>query len=119
MHFLRNLLALIPKEAQGMALAAVRFIFAQPDAASAHAQLRAVAESLAGRFPRAAAALLEAEEEILAHMAFPRSHWSRISSTNPLERLNKEMADVPTWSASFPSREPDPPGRGAPCRTEP
>ena len=104
-HFLRNLLALIPKEAQGMALAAVRFIFAQPDAAAAHAQLRAVAEGLAGRFPRAAAALLEAEEEILAHMAFPRSHWSRVSSTNPLERLNKEIARRTNVVGIFPHRE--------------
>ncbi len=118
-HFLRNLLALIPKEAQDMALAAVRFIFAQPDAASAHAQLRAVAESLAGRFPRAAAALLEAEEEILAHMAFPRSHWSRISSTNPLERLNKEIARRTNVVGIFPNRESLICLAGAaPCRAE-
>jgi putative transposase len=104
-HFLRNLLALIPREAQGMALAAVRFIFAQPDAAAAHAQLRAVAEGLGERFPRAAAALLEAEEEILAHMAFPHAHWSRISSTNPLERLNKEIARRTNVVGIFPHRE--------------
>ena len=35
--------------------------------------------------------LKEAEEEILAYMAFPREHWAQIHSTNPLERLNREI----------------------------
>jgi transposase-like protein len=36
-------------------------------------------------------------EEVLAYMAFPKEHWAQISSTNPLERVNKEIkrrADV-------------------------
>jgi putative transposase len=90
-HFLRNLLSLVPKDGQGMVLAAVRLIFQQPDKARAQEELRALADRLRDRLPRVSALLLEAEEEILAHMEFPSEHWKQISSTNPLERLNKEI----------------------------
>lgn len=90
-HFLRNLLALVPKDGQGMVLAAVRLIFQQPDKDRATQELRALADRLSDRLPRVSGALLEAEEEILAHMEFPHEHWRQISSTNPLERLNKEI----------------------------
>jgi putative transposase len=91
MHFLRNLLSLAPKEVEGMVLAAVRLIFQRPDNVRAKEELRALADRLRDRLPRVSAALLEAEEEILAHMEFPVEHWKRISSTYPLERLNKEI----------------------------
>jgi putative transposase len=90
-HFLRNLLATVPKSAQEMVAATVRTVFAQPDAASAREQWRKVADSLRERFPRAAALLDEAEEDVLAYLAFPREHWRQIWSNNPLERLNKEV----------------------------
>jgi transposase-like protein len=90
-HFLRNLLSLVPKDGQGMVLAAVRLIFQQPDKLRAKEELRALADRLQERLPRVTALLLEAEEEILAHMDFPTEHWKQISSTNPLERLNKEI----------------------------
>jgi transposase-like protein len=90
-HFLRNILSLVPKDGQGMVLAAVRLIFGQTDKARAREELRALADRLQERLPRVSALLLEAEEEILAHMDFPAEHWKQISSTNPLERLNKEI----------------------------
>ena len=90
-HFLRNLLGTVPKSAQEMVAATVRTVFAQPDAASAREQWRKVADSLRGRFPRAAALLDEAEDDVLAYAAFPREHWRQIWSNNPLERLNKEV----------------------------
>ena len=90
-HFLRNLLATVPKSAQEMVAATVRTVFAQPDAASAREQWRKVADSLRAQFPRAAALLDEAEDDVLAYLAFPREHWRQIWSNNPLERLNKEV----------------------------
>jgi len=90
-HFLRNLLALVPKEGQGMVLAAARLIFQQPDKERARHELRALAERLKDKLPRVTRLLLEAEEEVLSHMDFPPEHWRQISSTNPLERLNKEI----------------------------
>jgi transposase-like protein len=89
-HFMRNILAKVPKSAQPEVSAAVRTVFAQPDLTAAREQLRRVAVRLAG-YPKAAALLVEAEDEILAHMAFPEAHRRRLHSTNPLERLNVEL----------------------------
>lgn len=90
-HFMRNLLAHIPKGDKAMVAAAVRTIFAQPDRQAAGEQLLAVAQALRPHWPKAADLLLSAEADVLAYMAFPRSHWTRIYSTNVLERLNKEV----------------------------
>jgi len=91
-HFMRNLLARVPKHAQPMVAALVRTIFAQPDLASAREQLEHVAANLDRRFPQAAALLRDAMEDVLAYMSFPAEHWRRIHSTNVLERLNRELA---------------------------
>lgn len=90
-HFVRNVLAHIPKGDKAMMAAAVRTIFAQPDRKAAGQQLRYVAETISTRWPKASQLLLSAEEDVLAFMAFPRAHWTRIYSTNILERLNKEV----------------------------
>lgn len=90
-HFMRNLLATVPQAAREPIAAIVRTIFAQPDHASALAQLRKVADGLRARLPQAAALLEEAAEEILAHKHFPVEHRRQLHSTNPLERLNKEI----------------------------
>jgi putative transposase len=90
-HFMRNLLATVPQGAREAIAAIVRTIFAQPDHASAMTQLRKVADGLRGRFPRAAALLEEAAEDVLAYRHLPFEHQRQIHSTNPLERLNKEI----------------------------
>jgi putative transposase len=90
-HFMRNILAHVPKGDKAMVAAALRTIFAQPDRQAAHQQLEEVVQAMRTRWPKAAELLAEAEEDILAYMAFPPEHWSRIYSTNPLERLNKEI----------------------------
>jgi putative transposase len=90
-HFMRNLLATVPQGAREPIAAVVRTIFAQPDHASALVQLRKVADGLRPRLPQAAALLEEAAEDILAHKHFPEEHRRQLHSTNPLERLNKEI----------------------------
>jgi transposase-like protein len=90
-HFLRNVLGRIPKGSAQMVLAAIRTIFAQPDAASVRAQLDEIADKLAPRFPVAATMLTDAREDLLAFTAFPVAHWQKIWSTNPLERVNREI----------------------------
>jgi transposase-like protein len=90
-HFVRNLLGLVPKSAAEMVAATVRTVFAQPDAPSAREQWRAVADRLRARFPKAADLMDEAEADVLAYLAFPKGHWRQIWSNNPLERLNKEV----------------------------
>ncbi len=90
-HFLRNVLARIPKGSAEMVLAAIRTIFAQPDAATVREQLDEIAERLTPRFPVVAAMLVDAKADVTAFTAFPVSHWRKIWSTNPLERVNKEI----------------------------
>jgi putative transposase len=90
-HFMRNLLATVPQAMREPIAAIVRTIFAQPDHASAMTQLHKVSDGLRARFARAAALLEEAAEDILAHKHFPEEHRRQLHSTNPLERLNKEI----------------------------
>jgi transposase-like protein len=88
---MRNLLATVPHGAREAIAAIVRTIFAQPDHASALTQLRKIADGLRARFPKAAAWLEDAAEEILAYRHLPLEHQRQLHSTNPLERLNKEI----------------------------
>ena len=90
-HFMRNVLARVPKNSGEMVAAAVRTVFAQPDPHHVHRQLVEVADMLRGQFPDVAAMLTDAAEDILAFTAFPQAHWRKIWSTNPLERLNGEI----------------------------
>jgi len=90
-HFLRNVLARIPKGSAEMVLAAIRTIWAQPDGAAVREQLDEIVAKLEPRFPVVAAMLAAAKEEVTAFAAFPFAHWRKIWSTNPLERVNKEI----------------------------
>src|SRR6266498_4120250 len=103
-HFMRNLLATVPKSAAGAVAAIVRTIFAQPDHPSALAQLHRVSDGLHPRFPDAAALLEEAAEDVLAHFHFPEEHRRRLHSTNPLERLHKEVKRRTAVVGIFPDR---------------
>jgi transposase-like protein len=90
-HFMRNVLGVVPKANAEMVAALIRTIFAQPDAAAVREQLDVVTAMLDRRFPKVTAMLEGATEELLAFTAFPPTHWKKIWSTNPLERLNKEI----------------------------
>jgi transposase-like protein len=90
-HFARNLLALVPKTHTDMVAAVFRTIFAQPDPKAVAATWDEVRNQLAGRFPKIATLMDAGKAEVLAFTAFPRAHWPKIWSTNPLERVNKEI----------------------------
>jgi putative transposase len=90
-HFARNLLATIPKAHQDMVAALFRTVFAGIDADAVSAQWDHIAATLAERWPKAAALMEQAKPEVLAFSAFPTEHWRKIWSTNPLERVNKEI----------------------------
>jgi len=96
-HWMRNAQSYVPKGQQHMVSAALRQAFLQPDRASASQGLRHVADQLRSKWPKLAAFIDESEIDVLAHMDFPASHRTKLHSTNPLERLNKEVkrrADV-------------------------
>src|SRR4051794_25780498 len=90
-HFARNLLALVPKSHQDMVAAVFRTIFAQPDADTVASTWDQVRDQLGDRFPKIAGLMDDAKAEVLAFTGFPRAHWVKVWSTNPLERLNKEV----------------------------
>lgn len=90
-HFARNLLTLVPKSHQDMVAAVFRTIFAQPDPDTVAATWDQVRDQLAKNFPKIATLMDAAKTDVLAFTGFPRSHWVKIWSTNPLERINKEI----------------------------
>jgi Transposase, Mutator family len=90
-HFMRNALAHAGKSGRRVVSAFVATAFAQNDATSARQQWRCVADQLRPKVPKLAALMDEAEEDVLAYMTFPQQHRSRLHSTNPLERLSKEI----------------------------
>jgi transposase-like protein len=90
-HFMRNVLAQVPKASQEMVAAAVRTIFAQPDAEHVRDQLQVIAAMLGRQFPKVEEMLREAADDLTAFADFPVAHWKKIWSTNPLDRVNKEI----------------------------
>lgn len=90
-HFMRNILAKAPKAQTEWVAAAVRTIFAQPDAAAVRCQVETVATSLQASLPDVARMLRDARVDLTAFAGFPVAHWRKIWSTNPLERLNREV----------------------------
>ena len=90
-HFLRDMLGHCGKAQQPMIAAAIRQIFAAESGAEARERLAGVTTALERSAPKVARLLAAAEEELLAFMAFPKEHWSKLRSTNPLERVNREI----------------------------
>jgi transposase-like protein len=90
-HFLRNVLARVPRGSAEMVAAAIRTIFAQPTGAEVGEQLGKVASMLQPKFPAVATMLVDAREDLTAFTSFPVAHWTKLWSTNPLERVNKEV----------------------------
>ncbi|GAA3056854.1 IS256 family transposase [Pseudonocardia yunnanensis] len=104
-HFLRNVLAQVPKGSAEMVAAAIRTIFAQPDAAHVHEQLGVIAGMLGRQSVKVETMLRDAAEDLLAFTSFPTAHWKKIWSTNPLERLNKEVKRRTDVVGVFPNPE--------------
>ena len=90
-HFMRNVLAHVSKGDKKLVAAHIRTIFAQPDRGAGCQQLDKVVGELAPSWPKAAELLGQAKHDLLAHMSFPKPHWKRLASSNPLERLNREI----------------------------
>jgi transposase-like protein len=90
-HFRKDILAHVPKSAQEFVKAAVRSVFQQADKPAAREAMTRAIELVDKRYPKVAELLRDAEEDVLAFMDFPKAHWRQIHSTNPLERINKEI----------------------------
>src|SRR5690242_4351764 len=90
-HFLRETLGHVRKDQQGMVAALLRPIFNADDRDAARELVSDALERLRAPLPKAAALLEDAEEDLLAFYSFPLMHWPKLRSTNPLERVNREV----------------------------
>jgi len=90
-HFMRNVLAKIPRASGEMVAAAIRTIFAQPDQTHVETQFDEITSMLERQFPVVADMLQDARADLLAFSSFPAAHWKKIWSTNPIERVHKEI----------------------------
>jgi putative transposase len=104
-HFMRNVLSQVAKRDGPEVLERIRSIFAQTTAEEARQHLHAAAATLERKHPKVAAMLEEAEADLLAYTAFPQPHWRKIWSTNPLERLNREVKRRTRVVGIFPNRK--------------
>ena len=104
-HFARNLLALIPKSHKDMVAAVFRTIFAQPDRDAVSAAWEEVRDQLVKTFPKVGPLMDAAKAEVLAFTAFPKAHWQKIWSNNPLERINKEIKRRSRVVGIFPNED--------------
>jgi putative transposase len=102
-HFMRNCLAHAGVKQRAMVAAAIRTAFVQETEEAARAEWRAVADRLRGKFRKLSELMDSAENEVLAYLAFPKNHWSQIHSTNPIERLNREIKRRTNVVSIFPN----------------
>ena len=90
-HFMRNALAHANKSGKRMVSAFIGTAFAQEDAKSVKSEWSRVSDQLRPKVRKLADLLDEAEEDVLAYTTFPKEHWTKIYSTNPIERVNGEI----------------------------
>ncbi len=90
-HWMRNALAHVPAKQRPGVIAMIKTIFAQETHQDMRAQWKTIADALRERVPKLAALMDEARDDVLAYTGFPKEHWPQIASTNPLERLNREI----------------------------
>ena len=104
-HTMRNALAHAGKSSRRVVSAFMATAFAQASAEAAKTQWRRVADQLRPKLPKLAGFMDEAEDDVLAYMSFPAEHWSRLHSTNGLERLNGEIKRRTDVVGIFPNDE--------------
>jgi putative transposase len=102
-HFARNALAHAGKSGRRVVAAFIATAFAQNDADAAKSPWRKVADQLWPTLPRLATFIDEAEADVLAYMAFPAAHRTKLHSVNPLERLNGEIKRRTDMVGIFPN----------------
>ena len=102
---MRNALAYVPKGQHSMASASLRQAFLQEDAEKAHQVWHAAADGMRQRWPKLGVFMDDSEHDVLAYMGFPEQHRAKLHSTNPLERLNKEVKRRADVVGIFPSEQ--------------
>jgi putative transposase len=105
-HWYRNVMRVVPTAKVREVVALLKAIHAQEDREAALAKGEQVVAKLEGmRLGKAAAVVRTGVAETLSYMAFPREHWTRIRTNNPLERLNREIRRRTRVVGAFPDGE--------------
>jgi putative transposase len=104
-HWMRNALAHASAKQRTAVAAMLKTIFAQETKAEAETPWEIVADALREKQPKLAALMDTARNDVLAYMSFPRQHWTQIASTNPLERVNREVKRRADVIGIFPNDE--------------
>jgi putative transposase len=104
-HWMRNAVAYVPKSQQSMVSASLRQAFLQDTPEKAHAVWRAAADQMRETWSKLGAFMDDSEHDVLAYMGFPEQHRAKLHSTNPLERLNKEVKRRADVVGIFPSEQ--------------
>lgn len=102
-HWMRNALAHVSKGQHTVVAAAIRQAFEQPDRNHAGETWQRVADQLRKRWPKLANLMDISEHDVPAYMAFPRQHRTKLHSTHPIERLNKEVKRRADVVGNFPN----------------
>ena len=104
-HWMRNMCSYVSFKQRPVVLAMIKTIFAQETRDAGHAQWDIVQQHFVKQWPKLAAAMGTSKHQVLAFMDFPKKHWSKIHSTNPLERVNKEIKRRTKTVEIFPNDE--------------
>lgn len=104
-HWMRNALVRVPPKQRPAVIAMLKTIFAQDTAEAAQKQWDTVADALRERYAKLAELMDASRDDVLVYMTFPPDHWPQIASTNPLERLNKEIKRRSDVVGIFPNEQ--------------
>lgn len=103
-HFYRNVLVQVPKRSQPEVSEAMKAVFVQRDEKSAKAKADDVVRQFQGRFPKAMEIFEAGIDDVLSYLHYPQPHRTRLSSNNPIERLNLEIRRRTRVVGIFPHR---------------
>jgi transposase-like protein len=90
-HFVRDMRHHCRRDQRGLVAAALREVIDAEDRDQSRERVGHVIGRLEQVAPKVCRLLEDSEEDLIAFYALPREHWTKLRSTNPLERVNKEI----------------------------